>query len=438
MFRTTATTVAAVLSAVGTAVILGQAPDRVSERHPAIDYRGGPTSDPVAALNKRIVDGTTQLEFSQPHGHGYLRSVLDALNVPVESQMLVFSETSLQSEFITHAMPRALYFNDRVAVGWVQGSDALEVAALDPRQGMVFYVLRQAPAQKAHFSRSQRCLECHESPTATINVTGMLAMSMLPMSDDPNEYAVGWNVDHRTPIEERWGGWFVTGASVPAKHLGNVPVYHVKKGGVRAAAAPQLASVKGTIDVTPYLTSHSDVAAMLVFNHQTQMTNLLIRLNWLTRVEDYEQQHGGAGATRSGEPAVADESQVAKLAAELVDYMLFIDEAQLPGPVQGSSGFAEKFSAMGPRDGKGRSLRDLVLEKRTFNYPCSYMIYSEAFDALPERARAAVYDRLWVVLSGQTTDKAYQRLSAADRQAIIEILRETKQGLPASFLAAAR
>ena len=429
MPRVTATACVVALSALGTAAILAQRPDSVSTRHPAINYRNGPTTDAVADLNRRIAAGDVQLAFSQPQG--YLRSVLDALHVPVESQMLVFSETSLQSEFITHATPRALYFNDRVAVGWSQGSGALEVTALDPQQGTVFYLLDQSPAQKAHFSRSQRCLECHESPTSTLSVSGMLTMSMLPMSDDPNEYAVGWNVDHRTPIEDRWGGWFVTGASAPIRHLGNVPVYHVKQGGLREATAPRLTEVTDPVDVTPYLTPYSDVAALLVFNHQTQMTNLLTRLHWLTRVEDYERQRGGT-------PATVGESAVVRQAAELVDYMLFIDEAPLPGQVQGSSGFAETFGALGPKDSKGRSLRDLALEQRTFKYPCSYMIYSEAFDALPERARAAVYDRLLVVLSGQATDKAYLRLSPADRQAILEILRDTKEGLPASFLTAVR
>ena len=141
---------------------------------------------------------------------------------------------------------------------------------------------------------------------------------------------------------------------------------------------------------------------------------------------------GASGmAAASTRPLTA--SALASTAAELVDSLLFIDEVPLPVKVQGSSGFAEVFSAQGPRDTKGRSLRDLDLSRRLLKYPCSYLIYSPAFDALPARAKTAVYERLWTVLSGKDPDAAYKKLSPADRQAIIEILRETKAGLPDTF-----
>jgi hypothetical protein len=124
--------------------------------------------------------------------------------------------------------------------------------------------------------------------------------------------------------------------------------------------------------------------------------------------------------------------RVREAAGDLVDYMLFVDEAPIGRKLEGSSGFAEKFMALGPRDSKGRSLRQLNLDLRLMQYPCSYMIYSEAFDALPAAAKAAAYDRLWQVLSGQDKDKKY-KLSLVDRQAIVEILRETKKDLPAFF-----
>jgi hypothetical protein len=394
--------------------------DPVAPDHPAIEYKTRPTNDPVAELNRRIQSGEAQLKMNGPTG--YLRSVLEALDIPVESQVLVFSETSLQSEFITQQKPRAVYFNDTAAVGWVQGAETLEVSGFDAQQGVSFYQLDQVPTAKAHFGRTQRCLECHQAGT-TRGVPGLLLMSMLPMTDDPNEYAVGWAVDHRTPIEDRWGGWFVTGAQAPQRHLGNVPVYHVKKAGVRAAIAPKLTDVKATLAGAPYLTPYSDIVAQLVLNHQATMTNLITRMNWTARVDDYDKAAASAKTT-------TEEDQVAAMAAELVDYMLFVDEAPLPGPVKGTSGFAEKFSAKGPRDSKGRSLRDFDLSKRTMRYPCSYMIYSPAFDALPARAKTAVYARLGHVLAGKDSDKAYQRLTAADRQAIIEILRETKKDLP--------
>lgn len=417
----------------GAAVLLGQrSDDPIWTKHPAIQYATRAATDPVAELNQRIRDDQAHLAFDATGG--YLRSVLDALHVPVESQMLVYSETSLQHEHIALATPRALYFNDSVAVGWVNGAEAVEVAAHDPQQGVIFYVLSQMRAQKPHFVRSSQCLQCHETPT-TAGVPGLLTMSMLPLSDDPNEYAVGWAVDQRTPIEDRWGGWYVTGAMVPKKHLGNVPVYHVRTSGVRAAVAPQLPSVAGAINVAPYLTPYSDVAAILIFNHQTYMTNLLTRLNWVTRVAEYDTRVPAAPDSRGAVVKKVDADGVASLAAELVDYMLFIDEVPLTGRVKGGSGFTERFAATGPRDSKGRSLRELDLEKRLLRYPCSYMIYSAAFEALPIQAKSAVYARLWHVLSGQDPDRAYARLSPADRQAIVEILRETKNDLPASFRA---
>jgi hypothetical protein len=138
------------------------------------------------------------------------------------------------------------------------------------------------------------------------------------------------------------------------------------------------------------------------------MMNLLTRVGW---------------ETRAGTPPRDN-------VKELVDYLLFVDERLLPGKVQGSSGFAERFAALGPVDRKGRSLRQLDLERRLLQYPCSYMIYSAAFDALPDEARRAIYQRMWDVLSGADPDKRYARLSAGDRQAIIEIVRDTKENLP--------
>jgi hypothetical protein len=404
-------------SSVGICAIAGQTGTlEVSPEHPAIQYSTRETTDVVAALNRRLQAGDLHLASEGPSG--YLKSVLDALNVPVASQTLVFSETSLQYEHINAANPRALYFNDRLAVGWVRGADSLEVAAQDPQQGVVFYTLDQKPASKPQFARSQRCLECHLN-SFTGNVPGTVAMSMLPLSDNLNDYARGWYVDHRTPIDDRWGGWYVTGGKVPRAHLGNVPVYHVERSYTRLAAAPVLTSVSGKFDTTGYLSPYSDVVSMLVLNHQVHMTNLLTRLGWEARI-----------AAHQGAPV---ETRVRETARELVDYLLFIDEAPLPGPVSGASGFADQFAAGGVRDKKGRSLRQLDLERRLFQYPCSYMVYTPAFDALLPAAKEAVYARLWEVLSGKEKDPSYNRLSAADRQAIVEILRDTKPGLPDYF-----
>jgi len=184
------------------------------------------------------------------------------------------------------------------------------------------------------------------------------------------------------------------------------------------------ASLEGEFDTGAYLSPYSDIAALMVFNHQMHMTNLLTRMGWEVRAALHDKRKP-AGLLRDG-------------AKELVDYLLFVEEAPLGGTVRGTSGFAEKFAARGPSDSKGRSLRQLDLEKRLLRYPCSYMIYSDAFDSLPEPARAAIYGRLWQILSGEEKDAKYARLSPSDRKAIVEILRETKKGLPEYFQTAVR
>jgi hypothetical protein len=417
------------LIALSASVIVGQRDDVFIESrdHPAIQYSTRPTDDAVLRLNRLIEQNQIHLAFEP--STGYLRSALGALDIPVESQTLVFSETSFQPERISMANPRAIFFNDTISVGWINGNDLLEVAVEDPQQGVVFYTLNQKPVDKPQFMRREECLLCHLSST-TLGVPGPLVESMLPMTDDPNEFAVGWPVDHRTPVRDRWGGWYVTGTRVPSPHLGNVPVYHVPRAQVRAAVAPKLVAVAPNVKREAYLTPYSDVVALMVLNHQVTMTNLLTRLNWETRLEEYKQAHKV--------PAAATIERITPAANQLVDYLLFIDEAPLTGAVEGSAGFAEKFAALGPRDHLDRSLRQFDLHRRLMRYPCSYMIYSEAFDALPAKARTAVYERMWQILSGKEQGKAYSKLSLADRRAVVEILRETKKDLPAYFEPVAR
>jgi hypothetical protein len=387
---------------------------RGSLDHPAIQYSTRATHDVVAALNQRIQTGASQLSFEPPGG--YLKSVLSALGVSPSSQTLVFSANSLQRDHISPATPRAIYFSDSVFVAWSKGADSFEVAVQEPTQGVIFYSIAQKAQPRPQFARGTECLQCHQ--TESNGVPGVFAMSVLPLSDDKNDYARGWATDHRTPIEDRWGGWYVTGAQVPARHLGNVAVAHVPVSYVRSATAPKLASGSATFDASAYLTPQSDVVALMVLNHQVQMMNLLTRLGWETRI----------AAPDAPMPAALRE-----LVRDFVDYLLFVDEAPLPSPLRGSSTFAQEFSARGPRDGKGRSLRDLDLTRRMFRYPCSYMIYAEAFDALPAAAKAAVYERMWEVLSGKDTNKIYATLSAADKRAVVDILRETKKDLPTYF-----
>jgi hypothetical protein len=368
--------------------------------HPAIAYSSAPVRDVVAQLNRELVSGAATLAFD-PTGGGYLKAVLEALRVPVSSQMLAFAETSLQARQIRRENPRAVYFNDVVSVAWIRGSDLLELAAQDPAQGVVLYTLTQVPTGAPRFARNDTCLACHLS-WDTLAVPGYVLQTVFPRQSD-RDYANGGFVDHRMPIEERWGGWFVTGTQVPPRHMGNQPTLQPE---LRTGPAQKLATVQGEIDVTEYLTPQSDVTALLVFDHQVHAANLFTRLNW---------------EARAGTP-----DRVEEAATELVDYLLFVDEAPIPGRVVGTSGFAAAFAARGPRDGKGRSLRDLKLEGRLMQYPMSYMIYTPMFDALPDAARNRVREKLRAVLGGTDTRPKYAHLTPAIRVAITEILRETK------------
>ncbi len=374
-----------------------------SRDHPAIAYSSAPVHTPVGDINRRLSDGS--LPLAKAPATGYLRSLLDAFDIPVSSQVLVYSETSLQARSITKRSPRAIYFNDTIAMGYVPGTNLLELAAQDPRQGTIYYTMDQSAGGTPQFTRTQQCLACHLS-WDTRAVPGPILQSVFPRTNE-SEYASGVIVDHRVDLAERWGGWYVTGRLVPARHLGNRELLQPVPG---AATPPRLADVRGVADSSAYLTPFSDIVALMVLDHQAHATNLMTRAAWESRV----------GETARMRSAVD----------ELVEYLFFVDEAPLPSPIAGTSGFANAFAARGPKDSKGRSLRELALDTRLMRYPLSYLIDTAQFDALPADARDRAYERIWAVLSARDGAPKYAHLTAPIRRAILEILRETKEGLP--------
>src|SRR5262245_28300332 len=390
---------------------------------PAIRYSTGPVNNVVADVNKKVQDGT--LEFTFDSRSGYLRSALGALELPIDSQLLVFSRVSLQGKRISEQNPRALFFNDRVALGWVRGGDLLEVAAHDETEGVVFYTLDQREDDTTgppQFKRAFICLGCHVTGN-TLGVPGLLMFSTT--RPEPTQYTgLPRHVDQSDSLNRRFGGWFVTGTTGSLQHMGN------QAAAVDGHATRELASVEGLFDADGYRTLTSDVVAHLVLTHQAGMTNLLTRAAWEARATDPSLH----GTTATPEQQASIDAVMNGVASEVVDYLLFIDEAKLTDRVRGNSGFAERFSARGPRDSKGRSLYELDLGRRLMKYSCSYLIYSPAFDALPPAIREPIFDRLWQVLSGQDEDPKYRAaLTFADRTAIVEILRETKKDLPPNF-----
>jgi len=389
----------------------------------SIAYSTAPLHNVVEDLNRRLESGSAALTFDGRSG--YLQSAIDALQLPVDSQLLVFSQLSLQGKKIGASNPRAIFFNDRVFVGWVRDGDLIEVAAHDQNEGVVFYSLEQRPSGQPMFKREFRCLGCHMNGN-TLGVPGLLMFSTTP--DMANHDATITATDQRTPLSERWGGWFVTGTYGAARHLGNrVPA-------LKQPPTDGLTSVAGLFDLDAFRRPSSDIAALLTFSHQTHMINLLTRAAWEARVVD-PAGHPDGPAPRQTQLV---ETLMDGIAEEVVDYMLFVDEARLPNKVSGRSGFAERISQSGPHDRRGRSLYELDLKTRLMTYPCSYLIYSPAFDALPSLAKAAIYKRMWRVLSGDAREPRYGVLSLADRRAIVEILKDTKRDLPNYFVAVAK
>jgi hypothetical protein len=391
-----------------------------SSNDPAIGYSTATLNNVVAEVNKK----TTQLTFEGRSG--FLRSALEALQIPVDSQLLVFSRTSLQRSQINEQNPRALFFNDRVALGWVRGGNVIEVAAHDASAGVVFYTLEQradATTSPPQFKRVFECLGCHLAGD-TLGVPGLLMFSTTrPVKSQ--EFGLPRRIDQNDSLSRRFGGWLVTGSTGSARHMGN------DLAALDGRASRELVSVEGLFDADGYRSLSSDIVAHLVFTHQTGMTNLLTRASWEARAAD-PSLHPPFTSSPEEEARVA--VMMSGIASEVVDYLLFIDETKLTDQVRGGSGFAERFSKTGPRDRKGRSLYELDLNRRLLKYPCSYLIYSPAFDALPPGAKDPIYKRLWEVLSGQERDARYQSaLSRADRQSIVEILRDTKKDLPRYF-----
>ena len=395
-----------------------------------IRYQSTPPNDLVARLQRRLDQGEAKLRFQEPHG--YLLSVLRQLNVPLSSQTLVFSKTSSQRHLISPATPRALYFNDSVYVGWVQGGDVVELAAVDPSQGTMFYTLDQRPLAQPKFVRREECLQCHASPK-TLGVPGLLLRSVFPAADgSPLLLADSFATNHSSPLKQRWGGWYVTGTHGNQRHMGNVSVEdneHPDR--LDPERGANVTSLKGHFDVTAYATAHSDLVALMILAHQTHLHNLISRVNWETRIAINQQASENKAL---GVPAdtwsEATRHRIYNAVEVLLRYMLFADETRLEAPVRGTSDFTREFAAAGPRDNAGHSLRDLDLNRRMSRYPCSFLIYSEALGALPKPALDYFYRRLWDVLTGKDTDAAFATLSRSDREAILSILRQTKPDLP--------
>jgi hypothetical protein len=380
-----------------------------------IHYSATQPGGPIAALQAEIDSGKTKLRYDEKFG--WLPAVLDALKVPRSSQLLVFSKTSLQRPYITPRNPRALYYSDDVYVGYVPGAPLMELSAVDPQLGGVFYHLEQSPEAKPQFVRDADCLSCHVS-SRTLGVPGHFVRSV--GTDPTGELEAGTEVshiEHTTPFADRWAGWFVTGTHGDMPHRGNlIGSSDFERAAERPNFKGNLSSLDGLIRESDYLGKGSDVVALMVLEHQGHMHNYFTRLHYETRIMMAQYGH-----TR----------YLTKKVDAFLRYLLFTEEAALASPIAGNPDFVRDFTALGPRDPQGRSLRELDLQTRLFKYPCSYLIYSPAFDAIAEPMRGEIYQRLWNILHGRDPNPDFANLPEAQRFAIRDILLATKKGLPA-------
>ena len=382
---------------------------------PPLGYSAATPTDRIARLQARLDAKEVKLNFDNEFG--WLPALLAALEVPRSSQMLVFSKTSLQRKEITPENPRAIYFNDDVYLGFIPGAPLMELSAADPKLGGVFYSIEQMPSRKPKFTRESDCLRCHAAPRS-MGIPGHVIRSIgtdhTGEIDPQSEFST---IDHCTPLEERWAGWYVTGQHGTQAHRGNLI-------GAQAFALFEeeplhrgnLRSLGEFFDEKKFLERGSDIVALMVLEHQVKMHNYIARLNYETQT--MTATYGHIRYLKNQENA-------------FLRHLLFTEEAPLTGRISGNPAFTQTFTALGPRDAHGRSLRDFDLETRIFKYPCSFLIYSEAFDHLPVVMHDHLLRRLWEILTNQDATPDFARIPAAQRQAILEILRATKPGLPA-------
>lgn len=389
---------------------------------PPINYRERATQNSVARLDDRIRAGEVTLVADD--SGSYLRSLLEHLEIPLSSQTLVFSKTSLQQGRISPHSPRAVYFNDDCYVGWVPGG-LIEIAVMDDKLGGVFYTLRDRDPGASLLRDRGGCLGCH-STGRTKQVPGFFVRSV-PPDEDGRPRDIGYVSDHRSDFETRWGGWYVTGTHGKLRHRGNAFALDPENEElVDMESGANLVSLSERFATDRYLTPHSDLVALLVMEHQSQLQNLITAANYETiKATDSDRTMNKALERPADFQSESTVRRIQKAGDKLLEYLFMKDELQLQEAVAGTSDYAREFSARGPQDSQGRNLRQLDLSKRLFRYPCSFLIYSPALAALPEPMLAHLRGRIQEVLRGEDKSGSFDHLTAEDRQAIIEILAET-------------
>lgn len=377
-------------------------------------------SDPIFKLKQKLESGKANLDYDPEKG--YLPAFLKELGVPVSSQLLVFSKTSSQAPHTSPKTPRAIYFNDKVFVGWAQGAPLLDLAAIDPKKGTVFYTIDQRDPEKPKIKRRNDCMSCHIGPRL-LDVPALFVRSVYTdEAGNATGMVDGFISGHLNKLRDRWGGWYVTGTHGKDVHMGNTFVKEAEHPTVDLKPTSDLVSLEDKLDTSKYLSPHSDTVALLVLDHAVRMQAFFTRARYDALLTEDELRR----APNDEHIANWSKQRIADSAEALLAYMLFRDEGALQGPVKGTSGFEQEFVKQGPRDKKGRSLREFDLVKRVFKYPCSYLIHTESFDAIPALMKDRIWLRLDQILTGKERTGLYAAMPDEDRKAVLEILMDTK------------
>ena len=403
---------------------------------PPISYSDSQPDDAVSRLQTRL--DRREVKFSGSERDA-VRQILRELNIPESSQMLVFSKTSVQRVRISPQNPRALYFNDNCYVGWVPGG-LVEVAAMDPKLGPIFYTIDPIERGSAvqRFRRDSNCLSCHAA-NFTRDVPGVFARSVFAEPTGSPIFNAGSEVvDHTTPFEQRWGGWYVTGKHGAGRHRGNAFAQDTGETvTLDMERGANVTDLRKFIEPSTYLAPTSDIVALMVFEHQLSAHTAFTRANYeCLRMLAY--QRGLQESFKqplTDEPAFASVKSVFKNSAEAVlDALLYKDEAPLPaGGIEGDPAFRDAFEKTAKQTADGRSLRQLDLQQRLTKYRCSHLIHSVQFHSLPKPLLALVSQRLHRVLTEPAAEQRYAYLEAEERKAIASILRETEPELTAGW-----
>jgi len=380
-----------------------------------IHYYESEAVDKISAL---FADPENLADWEKSGRSSFLNSFLDAFEIPADSQTLVFSKTSLQASRIRPKNPRAIYFNDEIYVGWVPGGDFLEISVPSPETGTNFYVMEMDGDRPELIRETHDCLQCHGG-SLTRDVPGHLVRSVYPdLSGQPIFKAGTRVVDQTTPLHERWGGWIVSGTPLP--HRGNL-IYRETSTGAEPDS-------EFTIDDVPssgYPSEGSDVVAHLLLAHQTKLHTLFADLILSTRRAFHDQKVMDELLKRDDPISDSTARRIKHASDKVLQYMFFVDEAEIPKIDQSLSPLAQAFNEREPRDSKGRSLYKLRLNGRFFRYPFSYLVYSDTFKELPVEALDYLWPEIKRILDPTIRYKGYEHLSRRDKIAIREILLET-------------